>query len=225
MSAKDKLKPGTAAWWSARTRFDPTTGCVLWAGFADRLGYCRTTWKGKEGTLVHRVAYEQVYGPFDPSLKICHTCDTPTCVNPLHLFLGTHKDNMRDMFAKGRARPRGKTTAPLTAFPAVSYRVLRREKQAMFDKETLNGGGDKDIIHLIRTIGSQANGDGEVPVWCRVTNVPPTRPTQAIVKWEPAKSASPQFAPEKAAVATPALCCPSPSSPVVTTSGTSEANT
>jgi hypothetical protein len=48
------LKVGTAAWWAARTRFEPETGCVLWTGFTDPLGYARTSWKGKEGVLVHR---------------------------------------------------------------------------------------------------------------------------------------------------------------------------
>jgi hypothetical protein len=36
-------------------------------------------------------------------MKVCHTCDTPPCVNPLHLFLGTDKDNSDDKIAKGRA--------------------------------------------------------------------------------------------------------------------------
>lgn len=119
------LKVGTAAWWTERTQFDPSTGCVLWKGFVCRFGYARTHWKGQDGVLVHRIAYEQFYGPFDPSLKVCHTCDTPRCSNPPHLFLGTQKDNLRDMWAKGRARPRGKTTSPRSPAHLGLFRLLR----------------------------------------------------------------------------------------------------
>ncbi len=221
-----RVHVGTTEWWQKWTRHEPDTGCVLYTGFANVQGYCLVHRRGtRNGTmLVHRLAYEQAHGPIDAGLNVCHKCDTRNCVNPEHLFLGTQKDNLRDMFRKGRARPRGKTTAPLTVFPAVSYRLLRRASQASSNSQTRKSVQVVDGLPLIRpsveTTQAAIGGDTDVPVWCRVTNVPPTRPTQAIVKWEPAKSASPQFAPEKAAVATPALYCQAPSSPVVTTSGT-----
>lgn len=71
--------------------------------------------------LAHRVAMA-IYKGFDLSdkRKVCHKCDTPNCVNPAHLFIGTQLDNVRDMHAKGRARKnplRGEAapTAKLTA--------------------------------------------------------------------------------------------------------------
>lgn len=96
-------------WWAYWTMPEPNTGCHLWMGCACRLGYGRLgdVPKGTP-TLAHRKAYEQFVGPIPEGMKVCHRCDCPSCCNPDHLFLGTQKDNLRDMFAKGRGRPRGR---------------------------------------------------------------------------------------------------------------------
>lgn len=81
-------------------------GCWEWIG-------CR--WKGGYGYLrpnrkiisAHRYMYELYKGPIPDGLDACHTCDNPWCVNPDHIWLGTHGENMKDAYRKGRKTQRG----------------------------------------------------------------------------------------------------------------------
>lgn len=50
----------------------------------------------------HRVALELMKGPLKKGRYVCHSCDSPKCCNPRHLFAGTQKNNMDDMTDKGR---------------------------------------------------------------------------------------------------------------------------
>lgn len=94
--------------------------------------YSKVNTKG-EWARGHRAMYEHKYGPIPDGLLVCHKCDTPKCVNPAHLFLGTHKDNMQDMHAKGRARngkkrvPEAKILAALEAGPGKSVAELAKD--------------------------------------------------------------------------------------------------
>ncbi len=57
--------------------------------------------------MAHRASYKEYLGPVPDGMLVCHRCDVPGCINPDHLFLGTHQDNMDDMIEKGRQRARG----------------------------------------------------------------------------------------------------------------------
>ena len=102
-----QLERFSGEWWNRYTQVDMSTGCINWTGTRCKEGRGRTWYNGRGGVPVYRVVYEQCYGAVAGTLKVCHSCDNPSCVNPYHLFLGTQRDNLRDMFAKGRARPQG----------------------------------------------------------------------------------------------------------------------
>jgi len=77
-------------------------GCWIWTGSLNHRGYGKFSWKKQKTALASRVSYELFKEPIEDQLFICHTCDVPSCVNPDHLFAGSHMENMLDMIDKGR---------------------------------------------------------------------------------------------------------------------------
>jgi hypothetical protein len=80
-----------------------TDECWIWIGARETNGYGILANRSERGVVkAHRLSYELHFGKFDPQMEVCHHCDNPPCVNPSHLFLGTHLDNMRDRSVKQR---------------------------------------------------------------------------------------------------------------------------
>lgn len=88
-------------------------GCWIWTGCRNPGGYGQVG-DGNGGlALAHRVSWQITKGEIPDGLFVLHRCDVRACVNPEHLFLGTHEDNMCDMAAKGRSFHTLKTHCPM----------------------------------------------------------------------------------------------------------------
>jgi len=100
----NELMRTTAAdirFWS---KVDKTGDCWLWTAAQNRHGYGDFYVSRTFHTMAHRFSWALHYGPIPEGLFVCHRCDTPLCVRPDHLFVGTTQDNMADMMRKGRHR-------------------------------------------------------------------------------------------------------------------------
>jgi predicted DNA-binding protein (UPF0251 family) len=94
--------PTTIARFWTYVRKDPDPdGCWLWIGTSDHHGYGHIH-EHKRYYQAHRFSWLIHAGAIPERLFVCHHCDVPLCVNPAHLFIGTHSDNMRDAARKGR---------------------------------------------------------------------------------------------------------------------------
>ena len=86
-------------------KVNKTESCWLWQGSTNSDGYGRFN---PAGRLVgaHRWSWSQINGPIPDGMCILHSCDTPACVNPSHLRLGTQADNIIDMYSRPTRRKR-----------------------------------------------------------------------------------------------------------------------
>lgn len=88
------------------------SGCILWTGPINPHGYGHCSKRFGPTNLAHRLSFMASNGPLLKGLSICHKCDVRRCINPEHLFQGTHFDNIRDCVKKGRAtRAKGEKAA------------------------------------------------------------------------------------------------------------------
>lgn len=93
--------------YSSVDKSDGPLYCWNWTSTKIKKGYGRFHLRGKR-FLAHRISYLIAFGNISTDDYICHRCDNPCCVNPLHLFAGSKKDNSIDCAIKGRIHKHGR---------------------------------------------------------------------------------------------------------------------
>lgn len=143
----------------------PTNDCWPWKGYVAKNGYGYVSFQRKD-MLGHRVSYIVNRGAIPDGMDVCHKCDNPACVNPNHLFLGTHQDNMDDKVRKGR-QPRGEwnSNAKLTD------EQVGRIKLELAERTGSNSAIARRYGVTRKTIDAIEHGR----TWAHIPGPPPTR--------------------------------------------------
>lgn len=137
--------------WNMVENKDPDD-CWLWLGKKTRDGYGSLRRNGRVYSA-HRVSYEISTGNSPDGFCVMHTCDNPACVNPRHLMLGTHKENMQDMVRKGRqgVQPKNKKP-PIPASDVLSIRrnyLMGQSKNSLAREFGITTNSVRDIIKRV----------------------------------------------------------------------------
>ena len=129
-------------------KVDKTSTCWNWTANTNNKGYGMFSINKAIGKkLAHRISFELHGGEIPNGACVLHRCDNPACVNPDHLFLGTHRDNMRDKELKGRANHKGRHGNAIKFSDADQMRILTMRKSGLSLK-TIGAefGCDKGVI-------------------------------------------------------------------------------
>lgn len=136
----------TGRFWPKVDKQGGVDACWLWIG-AIR-GTYGVVWLNRRNEPAHRVSWAMVNGEVPRGLFVLHRCDVRRCVNPAHLFLGRHEDNMRDMSLKGRgARGSKAANAKLTEDDVAAIKRSGKTLKALGEQY----GVHLSNIHLIKT--------------------------------------------------------------------------
>ena len=154
-------------------RYTPVTetGCWLWLGATTGKGYGQITpSRHHPFQLAHRYFYEQLVGPIPEGLILCHKCDTPLCVNPQHMHVGTQQDNVRQMRDRNRGAY-GATNAPKKLTDEAVREILLSDesKNVLGPRYGVSGGTISAIRggRVWRHVHAQLDAEGKEVVMAR----------------------------------------------------------
>ncbi len=99
---------------------EPFSGCWLWTGNAYGRGHIK-----RRSVSAHRLSWQIHRGEVPHGLLVLHKCDTRSCVNPDHLFLGTASDNARDSVNKGRWKKQNGELNDSSKLTELKVRIIR----------------------------------------------------------------------------------------------------
>jgi hypothetical protein len=104
--------------------------CWLWNISVGGPGYGQI-WRVDRMVAAHRTAYELTNGPIPDGMHVLHSCDVRACCNPAHLHIGTHQDNMREMWDRGRVKNLSRGPCPRRKLSPEQVRTIRAQAGAV----------------------------------------------------------------------------------------------
>jgi hypothetical protein len=138
------------------SKVQKTDSCWLWIGGQRKnsrgnSNYGTFCLNGKD-RYAHRISYLIAHNELSDDLDVLHRCDNTLCVNPDHLWVGTHTDNMQDMFAKGRRKNAKGEQNGLAKLKANDVKEIRQRYSAggiSLKALALEFGVDTALVHRI----------------------------------------------------------------------------
>lgn len=134
-------------------------GCIEWVNKSVfKGGYGKIYLSRNKTTGAHRYSYLKHVGYIPEGMCVCHKCDNTKCVNPDHLFIGTHAENMRDKWNKGRANVGSKIVVPDGLNVAVNLSVAKKRLSRGWDLKSAyeTPPSEKSLHHKYETHGTDA---------------------------------------------------------------------
>lgn len=144
------------------SKINKTDSCWLWTDAPNSAGYGKIKIPNTRiDKAAHVLSYEINVGEIPEGLFVCHHCDNRICVRPDHLFLGTHQDNMNDMFSKGRDNY-GCNPSPGEANG--NHKLLESEV-IVIKRKILDGDNNKSIARLYKVHHSTISAIRRGKLW------------------------------------------------------------
>lgn len=125
--------------------------CWLWTASVDKDGYGQFGIRAGLMLKAHQCSFEWIgKRQIVNALSVLHSCDTPPCCNPAHLYLGTHRRNMQDVVARRRQQGERNGNAHLTEARAVSIFALREQGLTLDQIGARVGVGPVEVFRILR---------------------------------------------------------------------------